>query len=96
MNQAEKREFRAEVLDVVEKNVEMEGLEFVGRTSQGVAFKNEDGDVFVISAIAKKEDFDLEGAIQKEEERIAKTKEKEREKAEKKAKREKKAEEEGE
>jgi len=94
MNQAEKRQFRADMLDVVEKSVEMEGLEFVGRTSQGVAFKNDDGDVFVISAIAKKEDFDLEGAIEKEEERIAKAQEKEQEKAEKKAKREKKAKEE--
>ena len=96
MNQTERRNLRARVIDKIEELLEVEGFEVVGQTSQGVAYRNEDEDVFVVSMINKKEDFDVEEAVAQEQEKRTKAEQKAKEKAEKKAKREKKKEEEGE
>lgn len=63
-------------------------LDFVGETKEGLAYKTFDGDVVVIRLIAKKEDFDIEEAIQEKQEAVEKAKAKAKEQAEKKAKRE--------
>lgn len=85
-----KRELKNEILNVLTNNSidELDNLGFVlcGETNEGVAFQDENGDTIVIKIIAKKDDFDLDAAIEEKKQKAKESKAK----AEKKAKAEQK------
>lgn len=66
--QKEMREFRANFIAEL-GNMVFDGFVFVGNTIDGPAFENENGDIVVVKPIAKKEDFDVNDAIQAQNER---------------------------
>ena len=84
--QKEMREFRANFITQLE-GVDFEGFVFVGNTVDGPAFENEKGDIVVVKPIAKKEGFDVNDAIQAQNEKEQAALEREQERAAKAAKR---------
>ena len=85
MTQKEAKVVRDAVGVAVSEMVTIEGYEFAGFTSEGVAFTN-GTDVFVVRTIVKSETFDLQDAIEALAEKEAKAREKAAEKAKKVAK----------
>ena len=71
----------------------LDGFTVEGRTKEGLAFSDEEGNIVVVKIVAKKDDFDLADAIEEFEEAQAKALEKEKKHTEKvekaKAKKEK-------
>ena len=61
----------------------LDGFTVEGRTKEGLAFSDEEGNVIVVKIVAKKDDFDLADAIEEFEEAQAKALEKEKKHAEK-------------
>ena len=61
----------------------LDGFTVEGRTKEGLAFSDEEGNVIVVKIVAKKDDFDLADAIEEFEEAQAKALEKEKKHSEK-------------
>ena len=61
----------------------LDGFTVEGRTKEGLAFSDEEGNIIVVKIVAKKDDFDLADAIEEFEEAQAKALEKEKKHAEK-------------
>ena len=87
MNQKQAKVVREAVGAQVSEKVKMDGYEFAGFTSEGVAFTNGE-ETFVVRTIVKSETFDLNEAIRE----LAEKEKTAREKAEAKAKAKAKAE----
>ena len=86
-NQKEAKVLRERVMEAVEA-AGVEGMEVLGRTSEGVLLQVGE-DFVVVRAIVKAETFEAEAAMAEFAEKQAKAEAKEKEKAEKAAKREK-------
>lgn len=70
------------------QKLEVLKFQYVGQTKEGLAFQEQGSphDVVIVKAIVKKEDFDLEDALNEFQESVAKKLEKEKKHAEKVAK----------
>jgi len=90
MNQKEKNEARDLAMEKMAEETTFEGFEFQGRGKDGLIFKTEEGDIMVVKAVMKKENFDWEDDIDAFEEAELKREAKAKEKAEKAAKRKEK------
>ena len=73
MNQKDARILRQEITEQISENITKEGFDFVGFTSEGAAFSNEE-DAFVVRTIVKAEGTDILALVNEFE---AKQKEKE-------------------
>ena len=82
-----------EVREKLFADMALDGFTVEGRTKEGLAFSDEEGNIIVVKIVAKKDDFDLADAIEEFEEAQAKALEKEKKHTEKvdKAKEETKA-----
>ena len=85
MNQKMAKEVRNAMLEVVDgvDFTMVGGFEAVGRTSEGIAFKDVEGNVVVVKVIVKSEAFDVEDAIAEFDEKAIKAEEKAAAKAKK-------------
>ena len=72
-----------EVREKLFADMVLDGFTVEGRTKEGLAFSDEEGNVIVVKIVAKKDDFDLADAIEEFEEAQAKALEKEKKHAEK-------------
>ena len=72
-----------EVREKLFADMALDGFTVEGRTKEGLAFSDEEGNIIVVKIVAKKDDFDLVDAIEEFEEAQAKALEKEKKHAEK-------------
>ena len=72
-----------EVREKLFADMVLDGFTVEGRTKEGLAFSDEEGNIIVVKIVAKKDDFDLVDAIEEFEEAQAKALEKEKKHAEK-------------
>ena len=72
-----------EVREKLFADMVLDGFTVEGRTKEGLAFSDEEGNIIVVKIVAKKDDFDLADAIEEFEEAQAKALEKEKKHAEK-------------
>ena len=72
-----------EVREKLFADMVIDGFTMEGRTKEGLAFSDEEGNIIVVKIVAKKDDFDLADAIEEFEEAQAKALEKEKKHAEK-------------
>ena len=72
-----------EVREKLFADMVLDGFTVEGRTKEGLAFSDEEGNVIVVKIVAKKDDFDLADAIEEFEEAQEKALEKEKKHAEK-------------
>ena len=72
-----------EVREKLFADMVLDGFTVEGRTKEGLAFYDEEGNIIVVKIVAKKDDFDLADAIEEFEEAQAKALEKEKKHAEK-------------
>ena len=72
-----------EVREKLFADMVLDGFTMEGRTKEGLAFSDEEGNIIVVKIVAKKDDFDLADAIEEFEEAQAKALEKEKKHAEK-------------
>ena len=72
-----------EVREKLFADMVLDGFTIEGRTKEGLAFSDEEGNIIVVKIVAKKDDFDLADAIEEFEEAQAKALEKEKKHTEK-------------
>ena len=72
-----------EVREKLFADMVLDGFTMEGRTKEGLAFSDEEGNIIVVKIVAKKDDFDLADAIEEFEEARAKALEKEKKHTEK-------------
>src|SRR5574343_492462 len=72
-----------EVREKLFADMVLDGFTVEGRTKEGLAFSDEEGNIIVVKIVAKKDDFDLADAIEEFEEAQAKALEKEKKHTEK-------------
>ena len=72
-----------EVREKLFADIVLDGFTVEGRTKEGLAFSDEEGNIIVVKIVAKKDDFDITDAIEEFEEAQAKALEKEKKHAEK-------------
>ena len=72
-----------EVREKLFADMVLDGFTVEGRTKEGLAFSDEEGNIIVVKIVAKKDDFDLADALEEFEEAEAKALEKEKKHAEK-------------
>jgi len=94
MNQKDRNLARDVAMERMAEELTFEGFEFQGRGKDGLIYKTDEGDIMVVKAVMKKENFDWEDDIDAFEEAELKREAKAKEKAEKAAKRKEKADEE--
>ena len=72
-----------EVREKLFADMVLDGFTIEGRTKEGLAFSDVEGNIIVVKIVAKKDDFDLADALEEFEEAEAKALEKEKKHAEK-------------
>ena len=72
-----------EVREKLFADMVLDGFTVEGRTKEGLAFSDEEGNIIVVKIVAKKDDFDLADAIEEFTEAEAKALEKEKKHTEK-------------
>lgn len=90
----EQKQIRENVYGVIEDSLDtmLNGMKVLGRTSEGVLFETDSGDLVVLRCIVKKEDADAEVLLEDYRKKMEKDEAKAKEKAEKAEKRKEKGE----